>query len=101
MFETASFRPHSRFKERSVSDLLDQFVSQECTGHVRHLLLIAIAEVAMELPHFEFNRFSITIERDHANVVVRDVLDSSESGVENVALARFVAALDRCSAHKR
>lgn len=80
-----------------MSDLLERFITQECTAHVRRLLEEAIADSATPRPHFAFNRFEITIERDANVVVLEDVLDASEAGVRHVSLADFTAALRRCS----
>jgi hypothetical protein len=60
---------------------------------VRRLLEEAIADSATPRPHFEFNRFKITIERGGNFVVVEDVLDASEADVRHVPLAEFTAAL--------
>lgn len=81
-----------------MSDLLEQFLTQECTAYVRRLLEGAIADSATPRPHFEFNRFEIAIERDANIVVLEDVLDATEAGVRHVPLAEFMAALKRCSA---
>ncbi len=81
-----------------MSDLLRQFITQECTAYVRRLLEDAIADSAAPRPHFEFNRFEITIEREGNIVVLEDVLDSTDAGVRYVPLAEFSAALRRCPA---
>lgn len=81
-----------------MSDLLEQFITQECTAYMRRLLEDAIADSATPRPHFEFNRFEITIEREANIVVLEDELDATEAGVRHVPLAEFTAALERCSA---
>lgn len=81
-----------------MNGLLEQFITQECTAYVRRLLEGAIPDSAAPRPHFEFNRFEITIERDANIVVLEDVLDATEAGVRHVPLAEFMAALKRCSA---
>ena len=81
-----------------MSDLLKQFVTEECNAHVRRLLEDAIADLAAARPHFEFNRFEITIERKRNIVVLEDVLDATEAGVRHVPLAEFTAALKQCPA---
>jgi hypothetical protein len=83
---------------RHMSNLLEQFISQECTAYVRHLLEDAISDPATPRPHFEFNRFEITIEREANIVVLEDVLDATEEGVMHVPLAEFMVALGHCSA---
>lgn len=86
-----------RFRSDPMSDLLEQFLTQECTEHVRRLLEGAISDSATPRPHFEFNRFEITIEREASVVVLEDVLDATEAGVRHVPLAEFTAALRRRS----
>jgi hypothetical protein len=81
-----------------MSDLVEQFITQECTVYVRRLLEDAIADSATPRPHFEFNRFKITIEREANIVVLEDVLDATNAGVRHVPLAEFAAALRQCSA---
>jgi hypothetical protein len=81
-----------------MSDLLEQFITQECTAYVRRLLEDAIDDSATPRPHFEFNRFEITIDREANIVVLEDVLDATEAGVRHVPLAEFTDALRRCSA---
>lgn len=81
-----------------MKDLLEQFISQECTAHVCRLLEEAIADSATQRPHFEFNRFEITIDREANAVVIEDVLDATDAGVRHVPLAEFTAALRRSSA---
>lgn len=54
--------------------------------------------MASPRPHFEFNRFEVTIEREANIVVLEDVLDATEAGVQHVPLAEFTAALRQCSA---
>ena len=78
-----------------MSDLLEQFITLECTAHERRLLEDAIADLAKRRPHFEYNCFEITIERDMGIVVLQDVLDGSEDGVQRVPVAEFLAALRR------
>lgn len=82
---------------RPMTDLLEQFISQECTPYVRRLLEEAIAGGTTLRPHFEFNRFEITIERAESSVVIEDVLDATKAGVQRIALADFMSSLGRCS----
>ncbi len=81
-----------------MSDLLEQFVVQECTVQVRRVLEDAIAGSATPRPRFEFNRFEITIDRETNIVVLEDVLDATQAGTQRVPLAEFATALRRCSA---
>jgi hypothetical protein len=80
-----------------MGDLLQQFINQECTAYVLRLLEDAIADSATPRPHFEFNRFEITIERQANIVVLEDVLDGTEAGVRRVPLPEFTKALRQCS----
>jgi hypothetical protein len=80
------------------TSLLEQFLAHECTSYVRRLLEEAIADAAVPRPHFEFNRFEVTVERDDDAVLLEDVLDARGAGVERVPLAEFTKALTRCSA---
>lgn len=74
-------------------DLLSQFLAQECTQHVRELLEGAVRDGALEEPSFELNRFSVRVLRGSNEVVLEDLLDSTEAGVQRLALDRFVAAV--------
>ena len=76
-----------------MGDLLKQFVAEECSPHVRRLLADAMDERGPSLHRLEFNRFEVTIKRDEDLVVLQDVLDATELGVERMTLAAFVAAL--------
>ena len=78
--------------------LLDEFLSQECTLHVRQLLERTLADDSVRRPHFEFDRFELTIEREDGVAVLEDILDATDAGVQRVQLADFETALSRCSA---
>jgi hypothetical protein len=80
------------------SSLLEQFLAHECTSYLRGLLEHAIADTSASRSRFEFNRFEVTVERDHDMVVLEDVLDATEAGIQRVPLAQFVRDLLRCSA---
>ena len=73
--------------------LLNQFIVEECTRHVRDLLLSAIHERTdgriASAPKFEFNRFEVTIDAADGAVLLEDVLDASDSGVQKVSLEEF------------
>lgn len=77
--------------------LLEQFLSSECTSHVRQLLESAINDMSVLQPFFEFNRFEITIDRENNIVVLADVLDASDAGVQRVPLSAFMKAMERHS----
>jgi hypothetical protein len=78
--------------------LLEQFLAEECTPHVRRLLEKGVADQSIKRPHFEFNRFEVTIERDNKLVVVQDVLDATRTGEQQIPLDEFMSALSHCSA---
>lgn len=78
--------------------LLDQFLADECTPYVQRLLEEAIADGSSLCPHFEFNRFEVTVERAENAVVLEDVLDATDAGAQTVPLLEFVQALMRRSA---
>lgn len=80
------------------TNLLDQFLAQECNPYVRGLLEEAILDKSTARSRFEFNRFEVTIERDTGEVVVEDILDDSKAGSQRVPLNAFASALCRCSA---
>lgn len=80
------------------TDLLDQFRAHECTPHVKRLLAAAIADQALARPRFEFNLFEVTIDRDQSMVILEDVLESTERGVQRIPLEEFASALGLFSA---
>jgi hypothetical protein len=60
--------------------LLEQFIAEECTAHVRTLITNAIADSTSPGFHFEFNRFELTARRDNRLVTIEDVLDATAAG---------------------
>ena len=74
--------------------LFEQFLVEDCTASVRRLLQNAIDEPSLLQPFFEFNRFEVTIDRDNKIVVLEDVLDVTEAGVQRVPFDEFVKAID-------
>jgi hypothetical protein len=84
----------------SMSDnLLDQFLTFECTPHVRKLLTNALADPSTSRLRFAFNRFEVTIEPDGGSVLIEDVLDASEAGEHRVTMQEFLRILSRCGAN--
>lgn len=77
------------------TSLLEEFLAQECTPHVRRLLVDAIADTLTAYHRFEFNRFEVTIDRNSNEVVIEDVLDTSPEGVNRLSIVRFTAALSQ------
>lgn len=80
------------------SNLLQQFLSQECTPYVRRLLEEALENASPPTRRLEFNRFELTIQHEDGEILVEDVLDETESGVQRVPLADFAASLEKCCA---
>lgn len=80
-----------------MDSLLEQFLAQECTPPVRRMLAEAVTDSAGQHSGFEFNRFEVSIYRDRGIVVLEDVLDATDAGVQQVTLENFTAALGRCS----
>jgi hypothetical protein len=80
------------------ANLLERFIAQECTPGVQQLLEGAIADSALLRPHFEFNRFEVTIERAENTVTIEDVLDATDRGTQTVSLGDFTNALSRSHA---
>lgn len=81
------------------STLLDQFLAQDCTPYVRNLVKTGL-EAAMlgtgpRTIRFELNRFEIVFDLEEGGVLIEDVLDASEAGVQRVPVADFLAALMR------
>jgi hypothetical protein len=75
--------------------LLEEFLNEECTPYVRRLLEEALADATAHCRRFEFNRFEITVDRQKGVVLIEDVLDGSDTGLLQVPLSEFIAALDR------
>jgi hypothetical protein len=73
--------------------LLAQFLAQDCTPDVQRLLEEAIADEAIGWPHFELNRFDVSVERSRQVVVLEDVLDDTDAGTQVVPLPDFMQAL--------
>lgn len=77
--------------------LLDQFLAEECTSHVRDLVMGGLeagkSGVGPRRKRFEFNRFEVLFDLDEGEVVIEDVLDATEAGVQRIPIAVFSAAL--------
>jgi hypothetical protein len=77
--------------------ILAQFLTEECTPHVRTLICDAIANNRRgEGParqQFEFNRFNLTLDFEGARVTLEDELDTTSSGTVTLPLSRLVAEL--------
>ena len=81
------------------SQLLERFLREEATEHVRQLLLRHLSEcktgTATGKRTFEFNRFNVTIDCDGKHVTLDDDLDIEPSGQASWPLDEFVSALWR------
>jgi Immunity protein 53 len=77
---------------KKTNPILDQFLREECTTHVRQTLETALASSSGPV-RFEFNRFEVTLEREDGTVCLQDVLDDTQAGVERVTLSVFAKAL--------
>ena len=71
------------------ASLLDQFLREECTEHVRRLLVDSFAIDAPTRTRLEFNRFEVTIDRNAEIAIIEDVLDASDAGSERIPLAQL------------
>ena len=77
--------------------LLEQFVTEECTTHVRALLqtwLEAHGESRQPEPRrWEFNRFEVSLDLDGNAIILEDILDPSDAGRLRITVDEFAAAL--------
>lgn len=74
------------------------FMREDCSPQVRSLLLAAIDRCDEKEPplrqHLEFDRFEFTLDADHGNVLIENVLDPTESGAETISVAALKAVLN-------
>lgn len=77
--------------------LLEQFLAEECTEHIRALLLDALdGRPSTTVGRaFEFNRFAVAIDGSNGAVTIEDLLDVSDAGVARLTSSEFRAALLR------
>jgi len=79
------------------SELLREFLQWECTPYVSKLLRSAVdaarASSGPPIKRFEFNRFEVTLNLEGDTVVLEDVQDPSELGMQTVSIEEFLAAL--------
>lgn len=80
-----------------MKSLLEQFVSEEGSPHVRMLIAEAVSRHEREpteiQKRFEFNRFEITLDVADKSVFIEDVLDPGGSGELRVGLDEFLREL--------
>ena len=65
---------------------------------MRQLLEERIANTTLLFPHFDFDRFEVTVDRTTNMVVLQEVTDTSEAGTQRVPLAELLRALSRRNA---
>jgi hypothetical protein len=80
------------------NELLEKFLVQECTSHIKGMLQTAIERVERSEERFAFNLFEITIQHEAGVVIVEDVLDATSAGAQQVPLDEFALSLARWSA---
>lgn len=79
-------------------DLLESFLSEDCTENARTLLEDAINDTGRVRIHFDFNRFEVTIEREKNVVILQDDLDTTDAGTVLMPIAEFATVLKRRTA---
>lgn len=79
--------------------LLDQFLTEECTPYVRDLVRSGLdagrSGAGPRRKRFEFNQFEVTFDLDEGDVLIEDVLDTTEAGSQRIPIAEFSAALNK------
>jgi hypothetical protein len=75
--------------------LLEQFLHEECTPHVRKLICDAVAgrEPARQRQEFELNSFNLALDFEAGRATLEDETDATPSGSVDLALADLLAAL--------
>ena len=74
-------------------DLLEQFLKYDCTEYVRGVLEEAIKDSSKVRVHLDFNRFAVTIAREHDVAILQDDLDVSAAGTLRMSIADFADSL--------
>lgn len=79
--------------------LLEQFLAEEATDHVRREIASAVIEARMNastaVRTFELNRFELVLRFATEEVEINDVLDASSNGSAQMTLGLFLKALDQ------
>ncbi|MBN1186712.1 MAG: hypothetical protein JXB49_30825 [Bacteroidales bacterium] len=79
--------------------LLQQFLIIECIDYVYNLINKALDDWKNGTPpiikHFEFNRFEITIDGEKQKVIIADVLDVNNEGVQEIEINDFYDEIKR------
>jgi hypothetical protein len=72
--------------------LLEQFLREECTPHVRNLICGASA-TSQARHEFEFNRFNVILDLEARRATITDELDVSAGGSAELPLEEFLVAV--------
>ena len=79
--------------------LLQRFLTEECTPHVRDLLRTALeaakAGAGPRKKRFEFNVFDVTFDLDEGEVLIEDDLNATQAGAQRIPMEEFSAALSK------
>lgn len=82
-----------------IQELINRFIKDEASSHVRQLLLGYISDCRAGARHgkrtFEFNQFTVTIDCDASTVTVEDELNATASGESHCSLEEFSKAIWR------
>jgi hypothetical protein len=77
--------------------LFQRFLAEECTPHVRALVLTALeaarAGAGPRRKRFEFNLFEVTFDLDEGEVLIEDILNATKAGAQCIPMEEFSAAL--------
>jgi pterin-4a-carbinolamine dehydratase len=80
-----------------MESLLEQFLREEASSHVRDLILDAVQEHEQRSNQvrkkFEFNRFEVTLDFVSDVALIEDVLDPAPSGEVRLQLGEFIRCL--------
>lgn len=80
-----------------MESLLEQFLREEASSHVRGLILDAVHEHEQRSNQvrkkFEFNRFEVTLDFVSDIALVEDVLDAAPSGEVRLRIGEFIRYL--------
>jgi len=77
------------------SQLMREFLAQECTPAVRELLRAALSHPrpGKAAESFQFNRFDVTIDFENGTVLLEDDLNASHDGSAVLPLGEFLNSI--------
>ena len=82
-----------------MESLLEQFLKEEASSHVRGLIVDAVHSHAKhsteEQRKFEFNRFEVTLDLDGNVALIEDVLDHTSTGEVRLQIGELVSCLSQ------